>query len=71
LKLLASEIHARANARHVPCDLVTGEERRFAIDPDHPAAHVSCTVEMVQTHVDYEVTSLCVRACVYGTGLHH
>lgn len=30
-----------------PCDLITGEERRFAHSPDTPANHISCSVEMV------------------------
>ena len=29
-----------------PCDLVTGEDRRYAVSVDEPAKHVSCTVEM-------------------------
>lgn len=30
----------------IPCDLVTGEERKYA-DPDEvPSGHVACTVEM-------------------------
>lgn len=35
--------------QNVPCDLITGEERRHHFGPDRPAAHVSCTVEMTST----------------------
>ena len=33
----------------VPCDLVTGEERQWAVSPDQPANHIACTVEMCST----------------------
>lgn len=49
LKLLAVEVNGKANEAGTPCDLVTGEERTFAIDKDHPAFHTACTVEMVST----------------------
>lgn len=55
LKLLATEVYHKSNKRGTPCDLVTGEERSFAIDPDHPAAHVACTVEMTSLTTPYEV----------------
>lgn len=37
--------------------MVTGEERRYAIDNRHPSAHLSSTVEMLSTqmHVDVAV----------------
>ncbi|XP_067000401.2 ATP-dependent RNA helicase SUV3 homolog, mitochondrial [Anabrus simplex] len=55
LKLLASEVFNKSNSRGTPCDLVTGEERRFA-DPDgNPSSHVSCTVEMTSINTPYEV----------------
>lgn len=47
LKLLATEVFQKSNQRGTPCDLVTGEERKFAINADSPSSHVSCTVEMV------------------------
>ena len=46
LKLLASEVFHKANANGTSCDLVTGEERRFAKKDNDPSSHVSCTVEM-------------------------
>jgi len=46
LKLLASEVHKKANERGTPCDLVTGEERNYARADGEPSSHVSCTVEM-------------------------
>ena len=49
LKLLAVEVNTKANDAGTPCDLVTGEERAFALGKDHPASHVSCTVEMAST----------------------
>lgn len=50
LKLLAVEIFQKANDNKVPCDLITGEERKMA-NPDGVtrSPHVSCTVEM--THI--------------------
>uniref|UniRef100_A0A915BX29 ATP-dependent RNA helicase SUV3 homolog, mitochondrial n=3 Tax=Parascaris univalens TaxID=6257 RepID=A0A915BX29_PARUN len=57
LKLLASEVFFRTNEQGVKCDMVTGEERRYAIDNHHPSAHLSSTVEMLSTqmHVDVAV----------------
>ena len=47
LRMLAHEIYRRSNARGTPCDLLTGDEKQFASgDPDSPAGHMSCTVEM-------------------------
>ncbi|KRY21807.1 ATP-dependent RNA helicase SUPV3L1, mitochondrial, partial [Trichinella patagoniensis] len=40
-----SEVFHKSNAAGVPCDLITGEERE----------HISCTVEMLDTRVHYEV----------------
>jgi len=44
-----------------PCDLVTGEERRFAKNPDNPAEHISCSVEMVnlQNNCKYHSAFYC------------
>uniref|UniRef100_A0A914RSE1 ATP-dependent RNA helicase SUV3 DEXQ-box helicase domain-containing protein n=1 Tax=Parascaris equorum TaxID=6256 RepID=A0A914RSE1_PAREQ len=63
LKLLASEVFFRTNEQGVKCDMVTGEERRYAIDNHHPSAHLSSTVEMLSTqmHVDVAV-HLCGEA---------
>lgn len=56
LKLLAVEIFQKANDNKTPCDLVTGEERKFAnSDGVTKAAHVSCTVEMTQLSERVEV----------------
>ncbi|KAI5080126.1 hypothetical protein GOP47_0005605 [Adiantum capillus-veneris] len=42
LRLLAMEVYDAANAKGVPCNLVTGQERK-----EQPlASHVACTVEM-------------------------
>lgn len=30
-----------------PCDLLTGEERKYIKGADNPANHLSCSVEMV------------------------
>ena len=46
LKLLAVEIANKCRDAGVPCDLVTGEDRRLARDDGEPSMHVSCTVEM-------------------------
>ena len=56
LKLLAVENFNKANSNDTPCDLVTGEERRFA-NPDGltRSNHVSCTVEMAQVTEPVEV----------------
>lgn len=35
--------------------MVTGEERRYAIDADNPSSHVAMTVEMVPVDVKVEV----------------
>ncbi|KAL1491744.1 hypothetical protein ABEB36_012295 [Hypothenemus hampei] len=55
LKLLASEVFNKCNARGTPCDLVTGEERKFADPSKNPSAHVACTVEMTSLNSPYEV----------------
>jgi hypothetical protein len=34
-----------------PCDLVTGEERKFSQSNGDPSNHVSCTVEMTSINV--------------------
>ncbi|XP_070498173.1 ATP-dependent RNA helicase SUV3 homolog, mitochondrial [Chironomus tepperi] len=55
LKLLATEVYHKSNKRGTPCDLVTGEERSYAINSDTPSAHVACTVEMTSLTMPYEV----------------
>lgn len=46
LKLLASEVFQKANEKGTPCDLITGEERKFGNEDQSSASHVACTVEM-------------------------
>ncbi|XP_059175521.1 ATP-dependent RNA helicase SUV3 homolog, mitochondrial-like isoform X2 [Physella acuta] len=55
LKLLASEVYHKCNQAGTPCDLVTGEERRFASSDETPSAHVACTVEMASLTTQYDV----------------
>ncbi|GMT31178.1 hypothetical protein PFISCL1PPCAC_22475, partial [Pristionchus fissidentatus] len=55
LKLLATEVYTRLSADGFRIDMVTGEERRFAIDNLHPSPHISCTVEMLSTNMRVEV----------------
>ena len=47
LKLLAVEVHEKANNYGTKCDLLTGEERRFANADGSPSNHIASTVEMV------------------------
>lgn len=39
----------------LPCDLTTGEDRRFAPGADGPAAHLSATVEMLSLDMHVEL----------------
>nr|CAG4651622.1 EOG090X01V1 [Triops cancriformis] len=55
LKLLASEVYHKSNNRGTPCDLVTGEERAFALGNAVASQHVACTVEMASVTTPYEV----------------
>ena len=55
LRLLANEVYSKAIIAGTPCDLVTGEERRFADPSGEPSSHVACTVEMTSVHTPYEV----------------
>lgn len=55
LKLLATEVYKKANEKGTPCDLVTGEERKYALGEGNPANHISCTVEMTSLTTPYEV----------------
>lgn len=55
LKMLAVEVFNKCNENGTPCDLITGEERKYVEDEDHPAHHKACTVEMVDTNFNCEV----------------
>lgn len=55
LKLLVAEVFHKSNKMGTHCDLLTGEERRYAISPNVPANHLSCSVEMVNLDTPYEV----------------
>ncbi|KAK2145127.1 hypothetical protein LSH36_701g02017 [Paralvinella palmiformis] len=55
LRLLANEVFHRTNVGKTPCDLITGEERRYVREDGEPADHVSCTVEMLNVTKPYEV----------------
>nr|XP_022336779.1 ATP-dependent RNA helicase SUV3 homolog, mitochondrial-like [Crassostrea virginica] len=55
LRLLAMEVFNKCLENDVPCDLITGEERRHHFGPDRPAAHISSTVEMTSTTMEYDV----------------
>uniref|UniRef100_A0A1I7YB81 ATP-dependent RNA helicase SUV3 homolog, mitochondrial n=1 Tax=Steinernema glaseri TaxID=37863 RepID=A0A1I7YB81_9BILA len=55
LKLLASEVYTKTNSLGVNCDLVTGEERLYAVDNFHPSAHLSSTVEMLSTQMKVDI----------------
>ena len=56
LKLLAVEVFNKMNKMGVNCDLVTGEERKFADEVNQqPSSHVACTVEMTNVNQHYEV----------------
>lgn len=57
LKLLAVEVFNKCNSRGTPCDLVTGEDRKWASPEGEPSSHVSCTVEMTNISQTYEVYS--------------
>ena len=58
LRLLATEIFHKASDKNVPCDLITGEERIFAISPREPANHSACTVEMCSVSTPCEIAIL-------------
>lgn len=55
LKLLANEVFIKANSAQIMCDLLTGEERKFANSNNKPAEHIACTVEMANLEKLYEV----------------
>ncbi|XP_064466050.1 ATP-dependent RNA helicase SUPV3L1, mitochondrial-like isoform X2 [Ornithodoros turicata] len=55
LKMLAVEVYQKTNEKNTPCDLITGEERKY-VDPEgNPAKHVACTVEMASVTTPYDV----------------
>ncbi|XP_078358132.1 ATP-dependent RNA helicase SUPV3L1, mitochondrial-like [Oculina patagonica] len=54
LRLLATEVFRRTNDTGLPCDLVTGEDRQWAISSDQPANHIACTIEMCSTRRPYD-----------------
>ncbi|KAF3425615.1 hypothetical protein E2986_05162 [Frieseomelitta varia] len=55
LKLLASEVFSKCNSMGTPCDLITGEEHRYAKNAESPANHTSCSIEMANIQNVYEV----------------
>ncbi|XP_033333098.2 suv3 RNA helicase isoform X1 [Megalopta genalis] len=55
LKLLAAEVFNKCNSMGTACDLITGEEKRFAKNEMSPAQHIACSVEMVNVQNMYEV----------------
>ncbi|XP_011159689.1 ATP-dependent RNA helicase SUV3 homolog, mitochondrial [Solenopsis invicta] len=55
LKLLVAEVFHKCNERGTPCDLLTGEERKYVKGHDNAANHLSCSVEMVNLQNNYEV----------------
>lgn len=55
LKLLAAEVYTKTNARGTPCDLITGEEQKFANKNGSRANHLACTVEMTSVVTPCEV----------------
>jgi ATP-dependent RNA helicase SUPV3L1/SUV3 len=57
LKMLAVEICNKTNARGIPCDLITGDNRKYAREDKEPSDHIACTVEMTNVTNTYEVGS--------------
>ncbi|KYM98234.1 hypothetical protein ALC62_11084 [Cyphomyrmex costatus] len=55
LKLLVAEVFHRCNERGTPCDLLTGEERKYVKGYNNSANHLSCSVEMANLQNNYEV----------------
>ena len=53
LRLLAHEVFSRLNALGKRCDLVTGDDQRTL--PGEPAGLMSCTVEMLPFHKEFDV----------------
>ncbi|XP_028049728.2 ATP-dependent RNA helicase SUV3 homolog, mitochondrial [Monomorium pharaonis] len=55
LKLLVAEVFHKCNERGTPCDLLTGEERKYVKGQNISANHLSCSVEMANLQNNYEV----------------
>ncbi|KAI0990196.1 hypothetical protein GJ496_011982, partial [Pomphorhynchus laevis] len=55
LKLLASEVFIRSNKEGTPCDLITGEERRYPNLDNVASNHQACTIEMASINKKYDV----------------
>ncbi|XP_031620175.1 ATP-dependent RNA helicase SUV3 homolog, mitochondrial-like [Contarinia nasturtii] len=55
LRLLALEIFQKSNKMGTPCDLVTGEERRYGNSDRSEANHISVTVEMIPLKRKFDV----------------
>lgn len=54
LRLLASEVYQKTNDNGIPCDLITGEERRWAVTEKEPSNHLACTVEVCSDTREYD-----------------
>ncbi|XP_046850999.1 ATP-dependent RNA helicase SUPV3L1, mitochondrial-like [Xenia sp. Carnegie-2017] len=54
LRLLASEVYQKTNDNGIFCDLITGEERRWAVSENEPSNHLACTVEVCSTTREYD-----------------
>ncbi|KAI1713434.1 ATP-dependent RNA helicase SUV3 like protein, mitochondrial [Ditylenchus destructor] len=54
-RLLAVEIYRKMNNIGKPCDLVTGEDRKHAINKDEPAPLLSTTVDMLSPDMSIEL----------------
>ena len=70
--MLAVEVFNKTNGRGVPCDLVTGEERKAGREDGEPANHIACTVEMTNCQEIYDVSlakkkSLLIENAVYSS----
>ncbi|KAL8995564.1 MAG: hypothetical protein Q9188_006781, partial [Gyalolechia gomerana] len=55
LRLLAHEVYTRLNARGIPCNLITGDERQLAVAEAEDVNMTSCTVEMVPVNYAVDV----------------
>ncbi|OAD59989.1 hypothetical protein WN48_07834, partial [Eufriesea mexicana] len=55
LRLLASEVFTKCNSMGTPCDLITGEEHKYAKNILSPADHISCSIEMANLDNSYDV----------------
>ncbi|XP_028390997.1 ATP-dependent RNA helicase SUPV3L1, mitochondrial-like [Dendronephthya gigantea] len=54
LRLLASEVYQKTNDNGILCDLITGEERRWAVSENEPSNHLACTVEVCSATREYD-----------------